>query len=422
MKQLILIKEKIKQFVGRFDVYIIPLLKFLLTYIVLRQINSGLGFMQRITSSPITLIIALAGSFLPLNLTIVLLALIVVLHVYALSMECAIIVLALFLILFLLYFRFAAKDSVAVMLTPVAFAFKIPYVIPVSMGLVSSPSSVASVGSGVIVYNVLHYISVNADDIKNLGNAGSKIGAVKDITTALLGNREMLVYILAFSVAIVFVHIISRLSIDYSWQIAIGVGSLLQFLMIMVGNSVFKGQVSVGNAFLGMIISIIINIILQFFCFNLDYNRTEKVQFEDDEYYYYVKAVPKNTVELPEKGKKKKPSGKKPTGKKPGHRPDQKPLRQTEGIKPQPERRPTPKFSDETGTVKVPARTPSARETVQRTAARKAKAVDKGFLGLTGGRPAGEGRLKEQRVKEQQASESRRAAREIVDDFTNKDF
>jgi len=44
---------------------------------------------------------------------------------------------------------------------------------------------------------------------------------------------------------------------------------------------------------------------VQFFKFNLDYSRTEKVQFEDDEYYYYVKAVPKMTVATPEKKVKK---------------------------------------------------------------------------------------------------------------------
>ena len=33
----------------------------------------------------------------------------------------------------------------------------------------------------------------------------------------------------------------------------------------------------------------------------MDYSRTEYVQFEDDEYYYYVKAVPKNTVAVPQK-------------------------------------------------------------------------------------------------------------------------
>ena len=40
---------------------------------------------------------------------------------------------------------------------------------------------------------------------------------------------------------------------------------------------------------------------MEFFVFNVDYSRTELVQFEDYEYYYYVKAVPNNTVATPEK-------------------------------------------------------------------------------------------------------------------------
>ena len=41
--------------------------------------------------------------------------------------------------------------------------------------------------------------------------------------------------------------------------------------------------------------------VVEFFAFHVDYSRVEKVQFEDDEYYYYVKAVPKITVETPSK-------------------------------------------------------------------------------------------------------------------------
>ena len=37
----------------------------------------------------------------------------------------------------------------------------------------------------------------------------------------------------------------------------------------------------------------------------MDYNRAEKVQFEDDEYYYYVKAVPKVTYPVSRKRVKK---------------------------------------------------------------------------------------------------------------------
>lgn len=42
-------------------------------------------------------------------------------------------------------------------------------------------------------------------------------------------------------------------------------------------------------------------LVLQLTVFSLDYSRTEYVQFEDDEYYYYVKAVPKITIAVSEK-------------------------------------------------------------------------------------------------------------------------
>ena len=45
--------------------------------------------------------------------------------------------------------------------------------------------------------------------------------------------------------------------------------------------------------------------VMQFFLFNVDYSRVERVQFEDDEYYYYVKAVPKMTFVTPERTVKK---------------------------------------------------------------------------------------------------------------------
>ena len=52
---------------------------------------------------------------------------------------------------------------------------------------------------------------------------------------------------------------------------------------------------------------------IKFFVFSVDYSRTERVQFEDDEYYYYVKAIPKNVIAEPKKTVKKIVSQKKQT-------------------------------------------------------------------------------------------------------------
>ena len=45
--------------------------------------------------------------------------------------------------------------------------------------------------------------------------------------------------------------------------------------------------------------------IVQFFKTVVDYSRVENTQFEDDEYYYYVKAVPKIVIAKQQKSVRK---------------------------------------------------------------------------------------------------------------------
>ena len=62
---------------------------------------------------------------------------------------------------------------------------------------------------------------------------------------------------------------------------------------------------SVSTELAGIILSgvaaIIIGFVIEFFELGVDYSRTELTQFEDDEYIYYVKAVPKALVSESEK-------------------------------------------------------------------------------------------------------------------------
>ena len=44
------------------------------------------------------------------------------------------------------------------------------------------------------------------------------------------------------------------------------------------------------------VVSIILTLIIKVFIISVDYSGTEYAQFEDDDYYYYVKAVPKIKV------------------------------------------------------------------------------------------------------------------------------
>ena len=52
---------------------------------------------------------------------------------------------------------------------------------------------------------------------------------------------------------------------------------------------------------LGNIVALVFGFVIEFLFMDLDYERTERLQFEDDDYYYYVKAVPKKTVATSDK-------------------------------------------------------------------------------------------------------------------------
>ena len=304
MTQLLLAKETLKTFVGRYEIYLKPLGKFLLALLALIMINSSTGYMEKINNASVMLVVALMSSFLPMNFIIVCAAAFIVLHLYALSMECAVVALILFLIMALVYFRFSPKDAILVLLMPMCFFLKIPYVVPVCAGLLATPVSAVAVACGVMVYYMVSYVSGNVSGLSAL-EAEDMAGRFRYVVDGFLKNRTMMVVIAAFALTVIIVYVIRRLSLDHSWTIAIIAGTIAQMVVLILGALLMDAEVSTIGIILGSIVSAGIAGIVEFIMFQMDYSRTETVQFEDDEYYYYVKAVPKVILTKPEKTVKK---------------------------------------------------------------------------------------------------------------------
>ena len=304
MTDLLEIREKIKLFYSRFEVFILPVVKLLLAFVVLNTLNRRMGYMARLDNSAIVLIVALACSFLPTGCIVMFAALFSLLHMYSLSVEVALVGFCMYLVMFLLYFRFAPKDSLVVVLTPLLFALKIPYVMPIVAGLVCSPASMVSVGCGVGVYYLLETVVGNFSAFSTMSD-DSELVKLRLMIDGLLGNKEMLVMIVSFAITVLVVYLIRRMSINYAWTIAMVSGVLLNLVIQLIGDLIYDTNNSMVGALLGSLLALVVAKIIEFFRFCVDYNRTEKVQFEDDEYYYYVKAVPKMSVSMSTKTVKK---------------------------------------------------------------------------------------------------------------------
>lgn len=316
MTGLLEIREKLKLFYGRYEPFILPVIKFLLAFMALNTVNGRLGYMTQLDNIAAVLIIALMCSFLPTGAMTFFAMLFSLAHMYALSMEVALIGLCIYLLMFLLFFRFSPRYSLAVLLTPLLFFMKIPYVVPVAAGLLCGPTAAVSVGCGVGVYYLFETIRVNEQNIRTMGE-DDMMAKIRLLIDGIAGNKGMLVMIAAFVVTVLVVYLIRRMSVDHAWTIAAVAGAMINVVILLVGDLLYNINVSVSGALFGSLLAIAGAQILGFFKFCVDYGRKEVVQFEDDEYYYYVKAIPKMTVAMSTKTVKRINSHSRPLGETP---------------------------------------------------------------------------------------------------------
>ena len=252
--------------------------------------------MENISSTPIALILALICSILPVGGAVFIGSVLILLDMYALSLEVCIVALILFILMYILYFRFSPKNEYGVLLTPICFGLNIPFVMPVGMGLLRELYSMFSLVCGIVLYFFLNGVKQNET---TLGGVDEKDAATSKIVVALnqlLGNREMYLVLAIMVVTLVIVYIIRKMSIEHAWAVAIIFGILFEAVGMIAGDMVLGISGKTITILVGSIISCVIAFVIQFLFFNLDYSRTERLQFEDDEYYYYVKAVPKAIV------------------------------------------------------------------------------------------------------------------------------
>ncbi|MBQ7507485.1 MAG: hypothetical protein IJT05_09175 [Lachnospiraceae bacterium] len=304
MTTILELKELIRRIYRKYEAVIVPVIKFIIALILLLQIRSSFGYNEKLSAVPVCLILALLSSVLPLGATIFFSAVVILADFYALSLEIFLSTAAVFAIVALIYLRFSPKTGYMVVLTPLSFLIHIPFIMPAAGALLFTPTSAVSVACGTFLYYYLHGIKETAPALL----AAEDSTAAEKVTTIvnqITGNREMILVLLVFVLMTVMIYVIRRMAIKRSWTIAIIAGFMTEFLILIGGFLTLGIEGKTLALVLGNLASVGLAFVLKFFFFHVDYKRTERVQFEDDDYYYYVRAIPKIKMPVQEKKVKK---------------------------------------------------------------------------------------------------------------------
>ncbi len=297
------IRARILRFLQKFQLVVEPVIKFIIAFAVFHSINNAIGHQTMLMSLPAELLLSLLGTFTPPVLLVLIAAVVSLAHVYVASPLLAILVAVLMVILYCFIARFSGKYGYVVLAVPILFLLKIPYVVPLILGLVATPMAIIPAACGVIVYRMFVVIS-------NVALVGDTMGIEDillmyiDVIDRLLADKQMWITIGVFFVMILVMYLMRKISMEYVFEISVAVGAIVCILGFLIADMVLQTELNIIAMVFGTVGSMVIALVFQFFRLALDYTAVERVQFEDDDYYYYVKAVPKINLTVPKRSVK----------------------------------------------------------------------------------------------------------------------
>lgn len=299
------LRENLIQFYKRQEFLLLSVFRFAVSLAVLLLLRGHLGIHgpagAALNSTLLNVILALVCSLLPTGFSAGIIGLVLVWDLYRLSLEATAICAALILVCLLVYFRFSPRDTMILLLMPVAYALNLHYLVPLLAGLMFGPGAAVAVLFGLLftkyVLLVEGSLSVLAAPAGGLALTGERLIAnFRLLVDGLVNDKSLVILAAALAAAAIAVCFTRRLAIEYAWVIAITVGCILELIVLLAGDMRYGTEIDLAHVFLGIVISFMLAQIVRFFTFNVDYLRIENVQFEDEDYYYYVKAVPKVMV------------------------------------------------------------------------------------------------------------------------------
>ena len=311
MEQIFTIREAIVSFYKRFETYILITLKFMVGLFVFGQIGDiGLymPIFEPINSPPMQLpyTLLMAMLFTVMTMTVGYGLIIINICIQTSAALGVMVFGGIFMLLILFFYaRLAPKESFLILATFFSFEFGVPYVVPLLAGLYLGLTSVIPVSIGIMIVNFAPFFRFLLDDTQLMSEfLAANLAAMPEyfgdlyitIFADITGNQAWVFTAFIFSMVIFIVYIVSRFTIDHSKEIALGAGVVVMIISSIIAQMIAPSGVSIPGVIGAVLLSGLLAFFASFFDMVLDFQRAERVQFEDESNFYQVKIIPKIAI------------------------------------------------------------------------------------------------------------------------------
>ncbi len=290
MNSFIIFRDNIRKAVLAKESLFIKIWTGIIALVGLLCISANFGYQKTLSQTWVSLVLALVCAFLPVRGMAAVLTIVLLVDLSSLSLQVAMVALGLVVAGYLACAYFRSKNTYNMTTVPVLYCFHAPYAMALGTGLMCSLSEITSLICGTVTAYFLHVIKLNATAILD---ESSKVNIFTLLREQLLMSRMFYFFLVAMVAMFLVVYFLRLSAIKMSWLVATVAGVGVEFIIMLTGFLLNNAKSEIPGLIIGNVICFAVGFILNYFILDLDYSRIEKVQFEDDDYYYYVTAVPK---------------------------------------------------------------------------------------------------------------------------------
>ena len=294
MEKLLIYRERFLKFIAARGRFIQAGTRFLGGFILFYVMGKLFGYTAFFAGPFFLVMMGIISIFIPTSAVSLIFYIVIFLQLVHVSLEVALFFALMVLLYFLVYQRVYPETRVYLMMAPIFFYFQLPACLPIFVGMFCGIAGIPAILMGTFIYylgNMVQHVVMQIE-------TGIVHGKVYSLVAArAIDNKELIPYFGIFCMVVVLVSAIRKRGASHSWNLSIIAGGAAYVILLFIGGYFTNSEVLILPQIAVGVVSILIAIIVQFLYNVIDYTREETFEFEDEEYYYYVRAIPKVSVE-----------------------------------------------------------------------------------------------------------------------------
>ena len=293
MNGLIELRDNLRKIYAEYGFILRPVCRFITALLFLVLLRNYCGFSGKACGPAVLLGLSGLCIFFDFGAVSFVCALFLTANLFMVSYSACLFAVVFFMLILMLYFGLRPGNGIILFLVPICCILRIPYLLPVILALSGGFSLILPGTIGCLAWFLISYYKENSAVLTKSVDPEVLAKEFMAFTEGVFMNTGVYVMLMSFILCMVTVYLIRRLEIDHSWTIAVISGTVITAFAVFLGNYYFDIETNVLVTAAGLLAALLGGLLYELIFFNVDYKAGEKLQFEDDDYYYYVKAIPK---------------------------------------------------------------------------------------------------------------------------------